>query len=92
MTKREVMREEGLLPLLALVENVNDGETSKAGLYALGTLCEVDEVKAKLVEVGVGEGGFFLASRHAHAWRDSEALRRRRPNVGVGVVAVAVVV
>ena len=50
MTKKEVMREEGLLPLMAMVEGT-DADGAKAGLYALGTLCEVPEVKAKLVEV-----------------------------------------
>jgi len=34
-TKREVMHEEGLLPLLALVDG-NDMECIKAGIHALG--------------------------------------------------------
>merc|ERR1712159_499801 len=50
-TKVGVMHEEGLLPLMALVDGL-DLECVKAGIYALGTLCEVDEVKAKLVELG----------------------------------------
>jgi hypothetical protein len=40
VTKKEVMHEEGLLPIMALVDG-RDPECVKAGIYALGTLCEV---------------------------------------------------
>merc|ERR1719152_617207 len=51
VTKTSVMHEEGLLPLMALVDG-NDQDCIRAGVYALGTLCEDDEVKARIVELG----------------------------------------
>jgi Armadillo/beta-catenin-like repeat len=50
-TKSAVLLEEGLLPLLLLVQG-SDIDTARSALYALGSLAECDEVKARLVELG----------------------------------------
>merc|ERR1711998_404912 len=53
-TKASVMTEKGLEPLIDLV-NGDDIEVVSATIYALGSLAENDDVKAKLVELSAVE-------------------------------------
>lgn len=49
--KLSILRAEGLLPLLALVDS-NDTECERAGSFCIGSLAEVDEILSPLVQLG----------------------------------------